>query len=404
MHRMAAASARALRFVMVCAGALGALSAAADTPTGKAPQASEFGRADQLLFWTPAQQQIGYRNMDKIGPSRTLSRGQGQAFALPYAPKDLSGVKFQVAGQTYSTAQYLERNRVSGLLVIQNGKIVYEHYALGHTPDSKWTSFSVAKSLTSTLVGAAIKDGYIRSVDDRVTDYLPILEGSAYDGVTIRQVLQMSSGAAWNEDYTDPKSDVARIGEVTRRSGGLGLLQYMGALPRAAEPGVKFNYNTGETHLVGAIVRAAVGNNLATYASDKVWSKFAMEADGYWATTDAFGAEHAGCCVSATLRDYGRIGMLALRKGVMPDGRSLVPDGWFKEATAASPANPGYGYQWWLYAEGNYAARGIFGQSIEIYEPQNLIIVTHSLWPVATSKEYSEYRRAFSDAVRDALT
>jgi CubicO group peptidase (beta-lactamase class C family) len=253
------------------------------------------------------------------------------------------------------------------------------------------------------LVGAAIKDGYIGSVNDRVTDYLPILKGSAYDGVTIKQVLQMSSGVAWNEDYTNPQSDVARIGAVTRKSGGLGLLKYMGSLPRAAQPGEKFNYNTGETHLIGAIVRAAVGNNLATYASDKVWSKFAMEADGYWATTDAFGAEHAGCCLSATLRDYGRIGLLALRKGVLPDGTSLVPDGWFKEATAPSPANPGYGYQWWLNAEGNFMARGIFGQSIQIYEPQNLVIVTHSLWPVATSKEYSEYRRAFSDAVRDTL-
>src|SRR4030095_5785608 len=141
----------------------------------------------------------------------------------------------------------------------------------------------------------------------------------------------------WNEDYTDPKSDVARIGEVTRKSGGLGLLKYLGSLPRAAKPGEKFNYNTGETHLIGAIVRAAVGNNLSTYASDKVWSRFAMESDGYWATTDGFGAEHAGCCVSATLRDYGRIGMLALRKGVMPDGTALVPDDWFKEATAPSP-------------------------------------------------------------------
>jgi CubicO group peptidase (beta-lactamase class C family) len=213
----------------------------------------------------------------------------------------------------------------------------------------------------------------------------------------------MSSGVAWNEDYTDPKSDVARIGEVTRKSGGLGLLKYLASLPRAAQPGEKFNYNTGETHLIGAIVRAAVGNNLATYASDKVWSKFAMEADGYWATTDEFGAEHAGCCLSATLRDYGRIGMLALRKGMLPDGTSLVPDDWFKHATAPSTANPGYGYQWWLSGEGNYGARGIFGQSIQIYEPQDLVIVTHSLWPVATNKEYSEYRRAFSDAVRDAL-
>ena len=167
------------------------------------------------------------------------------------------------------------------------------------------------------LVGAAIKDGYIKDVNDPVTAYLPVLKGTSYDGVTIRQVLQMSSGVAWNEDYTDPKSDVARIGAVAAQGGSLGLVTYMGALPRVVPPGSKFNYNTGETHLIGAIVRAAVGNNLSSYASQKIWSKFAMESNGFWMLADEYGAEHAGCCMSATLRDYGRIGLLALRKGVL---------------------------------------------------------------------------------------
>jgi CubicO group peptidase (beta-lactamase class C family) len=386
--------------------------AAADTPVianrpgDSAPDTSRFGPPQSILFWTPEQQRIGYPNMDRIFLTRTISRGDAKAhpaFALPDAPRDLQKLTFTVDGATHTLADYLEHNRVAGLLVIHDGRVAYEHYALGHTRDSKWTSFSVAKSLTSMLVGAAIRDGYIHDVNDQVTTYLPVLKGSAYDGVSIRQVLQMSSGVAWNEDYADPKSDVARIGAVAAQGGSLGLVKYMGALPRAAQPGEKFNYNTGETHLAGAIVRAAVGNNLSSYLSQKIWSKFAMESDAYWMLADEYGAEHAGCCISATLRDYGRIGMLALRKGVLADGTAIVPDTWMRDATTPSPANPGYGYQWWLNGPGDFGARGIFGQSIQIYEPQNLVIVTHGLWPVATSKEYSAWRKAFAEAVRDTL-
>jgi CubicO group peptidase (beta-lactamase class C family) len=230
-----------------------------------------------------------------------------------------------------------------------------------------------------------------------------VLKGTSYEGVTIRQVLQMSSGVAWNEDYADSKSDVARIGAVAAQGGSLGLVMYMGSLPRAAPAGTKFNYNTGETHLIGAIVRAAIGNNLASYASRKIWSKFAMESNAFWMLADEYGAEHAGCCLSATLRDYGRIGLFALRKGVLADGTAVLPEGWMKDTTTPSPTSPDYGYQWWLSAPGEYGARGIFGQSISIYEPQELIIVTHGLWPAATSRELSAVRRAFNDAMRDRL-
>jgi CubicO group peptidase (beta-lactamase class C family) len=387
----------------LCAVALADTSAV----KGKPIDPKAFGRADSLLFWTPEQQRAGYPNMDRLYLTREISRGSPDArpaFPLPYARRDISKLKFAVAGQPFDTSSYLEHNRVAGLLVIHDGKIVHEHYGFGHTPASKWTSFSVAKSLTSMLVGAAIKDKYIASVDDPVTTYLPVLRGTSYDGVTIKQVLQMSSGVGWNEDYTDRNSDVARIGAVAAQGGSLGLVTYMGALPRVAKPGEKFNYNTGETHLAGAIVRAAVGNNLSSYLSQKIWSKFAMEANGFWMLADEYGAEHAGCCISATLRDYGRVGLLALRKGVLADGTSILPDTWMQDATAPSAGNPGYGYQWWLVGPGEYGARGIFGQSIEIFEPEKLIIVSHGLWPLATSKEYSANRRAFAEAVRAHLT
>jgi CubicO group peptidase (beta-lactamase class C family) len=389
---------------------------AADTSKARVPKpatsaqkpvpAAELPPANRFLFWTPDQQRIGYRNIDRILPTREFTHVTSQArppFPLPAAPRDLSKVSFDVAGKKHTTADYLQQNQVAGLLVIQRGRIVYEHYAFGHTADSKWTSFSVAKSLTSMLMGAAIKDGYIKDVNDPVTTYLPALKGTSYEGVSIKHVLQMSSGVGWNEDYTDAKSDVAQIGAVAAAGGSLGLVKYMGARPRVARPGEKFNYNTGETHLVGAIIRAAVGNNLTTYLSQKIWSRFAMESTGYWALTGELDAEHAGCCMSATLRDYGRIGLLALRGGKLQDGTSILPDNWMKDATTPSPGFPGYGYQWWLGGPGDYGARGIFGQSIQIYEPEELVIVTHGLWPLATSQEHSQRRSAFHAAVRAAL-
>jgi CubicO group peptidase (beta-lactamase class C family) len=384
------------------------LLAGADTPAiaGTTLDLKALGPPDRVLFWTPEQQRASYPNMDRIFLTREISRGDPKArpaYPLPLAQQDLSGLTFEATGKRFSLAEYLEHNRVAGLLVLHKGKIVHEHYGFGHTRASRWTSFSVAKSLTSMLVGAAIKDGYIKDVNDAVTTYLPALKGTSYEGVTLRHVLQMSSGVAWNEDYADPKSDVARIGAVAAQGGSLGLLTFMGALPRVAAPGAKFNYNTGETHLVGAIVRAAIGNNLASYASRKIWSKFAMESNGFWMLADEYGAEHAGCCMSATLRDYGRIGLFALRKGVLADGTAVLPEGWMKDTTTPSPGSADYGYQWWLTAPGEYGARGIFGQSIAIYEPQELIIVTHGLWPAATSRELSAVRRAFHDAVRDRL-
>lgn len=217
------------RFLLCAALAAIPFFAHADTPA--ALDSKALGPPDRVLFWTPEQQQASYPNMDRIFLTREISRGDPKthpAYPLPVALEDLSKVSFEVAGKRYTIGEYLEHNHVAGLLVIHNGKIAYERYALGHTATSKWTSFSVAKSLTSMLVGAAIKDGYIKDVNDPVTSYLPVLKGTSYEGVTIRQVLQMSSGVGWNEDYTDPKSDVAQIGAVAAQGGSLGLVKYMG--------------------------------------------------------------------------------------------------------------------------------------------------------------------------------
>lgn len=390
-----------LTLLAACGGGSGG-SDAPSTPTPPNDPTAQFGSAESLLFWTPAQQQVGYRNMELIFQTRAISRiasSPHPTFELPSAPVDLSSLTYTYQGVAYSLDQFLERNRVAGLLVVKNGTVVHERYNFGHSAASKWTSFSVAKSVVSLLVGAAVADGYL-TIDDAVTQYVPELRNTAYEGVTVRHLLQMSSGARWIEDYDAPQSDIGRLGPAVRASGRAGLLQLLGAQPRVAAPGTRFNYNTGETYLLGLLLQTAVQRNLSTYLSEKIWSRFAMESDALWMINGLDGFELGGCCISATLRDYGRIGLFATRNGVLPNGVPILPSDWMQQSATAAPTTNEYGYLWWLTGSGNYAATGLFGQAIQIYPAQNLIIAMHSFWPTSAGPEYSGHQRAISAALR----
>lgn len=320
---------------------------------------------------------VRFRNWAELYPARAIQRGD-KILELPYARTDLSDLRYEVDGQRYSLADYLRLFPTAGLLVIKDGSIRYEHYGLGNSEETLWVSFSMSKSVTSLLLGAAVQDGYIRSLDDKVSDYLPLLDNSAYQDVRIRDVLQMASGVAWDEDYVDPQSDVLSYPAMDV----VAMLDFLGSKPRVAEPGTVFNYNTGETDLVGALLRAAIGNNLAAYLEYKIWQPFGMEADAWWATHGPAG-ERGGCCLNVTLRDYGRLGLFALNGGVLDDGTAVLPDYWMAESTTPSAAYPGYGYLWWLSADGSYDARGIYGQGIHLRPEQNLVIVLLSAWDQA---------------------
>ena len=351
-----------------------------------------------FLFWTPPQQRIGYRNIEKIFPTRIVKRGP-KVFPLIVKRWDAE-VQYQYQGADWNTAKFMRANKVAGLLVIKHGKIVLERYGLGETAHDRWTSFSVGKSVTSTLIGAAIKDGYIKGLDAQVTDYLPGLKRSAYEGVTIRHLLTMTSGAKWNEDYADPKSDVNQFALGTPGPDGENpIVAYMARLPREASPGVKWVYKTGESDLIGVLLARATHKHPADYLSEKIWSKFGMERDAVW-MMDRAGEELGGCCISMTLRDYGRFGLFFMRGGKIGD-TSILPDDWIAQATRQQA--PGYGFQWWVYADGIYEAIGIFGQAIFINPSEDLIIVTSSAWPQADEPKDYEISNAYFAAVTKAL-
>ncbi|MBV8685022.1 MAG: serine hydrolase [Caulobacteraceae bacterium] len=377
----------------------GALAAQAPLPPGGAA----------ILTWTPEQQVVGYREMEKINPSHVIRRGN-HVRELPKADTEIAP-KWVWKGKAYDVASYMAAMRTSGVLVLKDGRIVLERYGLGRGPADRWTSFSVAKSVTSTLVGAAIKDGDIKSLDAHVTDYIPELKGSAYEGVTIRQLLTMTSGVKWNEDYSDPHSDVAQAGAAILEPGVDPIVSYMRRLPRATAPGSKFVYKTGETDLVGILVSNAVGKPLSTYLSEKIWAPYGMEQDGAW-VDDLAGHERGGCCISMTLRDYARFGQFILDGG-KAGGADVLPAGWVADASsvhvnfsAQSKTPPegvetGYGYFWWL-VPGGFAAEGIFGQEVFIYPQDHLVIAINSAWLKADDPNDWEAQAAFAEAVRAA--
>jgi CubicO group peptidase (beta-lactamase class C family) len=358
-------------------------------------QESDF-RGDSILFWTPQQQITGYRAMDDLAATREIESALNPYPLLP-DERDFSGLRYQHNGR-HSVEDYIRDMHVAGVIAVKEDRVLLERYALGNDNQSRWISFSVAKSVVSMLIGAAIKDGYFESEDELVVDYLPKLKGGSYDRVTIKHILQMSSGVGWNEDYADPDSDVAKA-----PGGTLPLFGYMKNLPRVAEPGTKFNYNTGETNIAGALLRAAIGNNLSTYVQHTIWEPFGMESDASWLLERDGGVEMGGCCINATLRDYARIGIFAMNGGILPDGTPVLPDDWMAKSTTPSAGYQGYGYYWWLLGDGVYAALGVFGQIIWIDPSREIVIALHSAWPNAGNAELRDHRAAFIKALADAL-
>ena len=354
-----------------------------------------------VLFWETPQRDAVFRAMDRVpllSKSRVIEAGDNP-YPLPEGePLELGA---DVDG-------FMESQRSAALLIVQDGKIRLERYGLDFGPEGRWTSFSVAKSFTSTLLGAALKDGYIDSLDDKVSAYIPDLQGSAYDNVTIRQLLTMTSGVAWNEDYADPQSDVARFNTHEADPGVDVTVSYMRQLEAQAPPGTQWVYKTGETNLIGVLVSSATGKTLSDYLSEKVWKPFGMQQDASW-LLGSTGHEISGCCIQAATRDFARFGLFILGGG-MAGGEPVLPEGWIADATRQHTETDrpeyGYGYQWWTLDDGAFMARGIFGQAIFIDPKRQLVIASNGNWPQASDRQGATHgaeRLAFFRQVQQAV-
>lgn len=360
--------------------ASGVASAPAELPEVRLLPPPQVDPADlQVLFWNDAQRTQRFREMEKWFAGHEVPAASKTSELVKGEP-----LPEKLAAEIRDT---MAKTNAAGVMVWHKGKVRFEDYRLNFGPEQRWTSFSVAKSFTSTLLGAAIADGFISSLEDPVTQYIPELAGSSYEGVTVKQLATMTSGVAWNEDYFDPNSDVAQMNKFVLEYGPKAIVEQMKRLGRDAQPGEKFNYKTGETNLIGLLVENAVGLPLAEYAQEKIVEPAGFENGMFW-MVDPRGGNIGGCCLSISLADYTRMGVFVLGGGKAADGSAIVPEGWFAEAGDSivdfeKRPGFGYGYQWWVYPNG-YGAQGIFGQSITIVPEEELVVSIVSNWPAAT--------------------
>ena len=335
-----------------------------------------------MLSWTPEQTIVNFRRVDQIFAAHTIHRG-ANVRALPRAAAQIDPVVTQSGGlPAVSVEQLMNAERITGVIAVKDGKIILERYDFGHGPEDRWISMSVAKSVTSTLIGAAVKDVLIGSIDDPVVRYIPELKGTAFDGVTIRHLMTMSSGVRWKEDYIDLRSDIALAGGEEMVSGVPPLVAYAKRLDREATPGTRRKYQTIDADMLGIVLsRALKGRTLADYISEKIWQPFGMEADASW-IVDKAGIERGGCCLSITLRDYARLGMF-MDEGARAGGVNVLPGDWIQQAWTPQLSEPdkyviGFGYYWQIRQDGGYEAVGAYGQSVTIYPNEHLVIAVNS--------------------------
>ena len=395
------------RFVIVILVILALAIPVSMLAQGGSSTGEELGTVRQLFEGVlyPEIEVNTLRNMDRLCPTRLVKHGN-YVYPLPKSETPLKGVEFTSGSKKYDLYDYMSLNRVSGLLILKDGKIALERYDLGNTEKSRWYSASLIKSISSTLVAAAIKDGYIKSLDDPITRYLPELAGSEYERVSVRNLIQMASGVKWDETYTNPASDRRRMLDAQLAGNHAQIMEIMKSLPRAGQPGTIWNYSTGETQIVSELISAAVKKPVSQYLSERIWAKFGMESDAIWWLDSPNGQEIGGGGFNATLRDYGRFALFFMNGGIA-GGQRIIPDWWIPEATTEKTVGGkqvGYGYMWWIpnvsanfargqgpssdpVHEGAFMGRGIFGQAMYLNPKEKVIVVVLSARPKPTGMD-----------------
>lgn len=332
---------------------------------------------------------LTFHEMDQIFDTRRVDAGT-RTWQLPRAPAKMD-FTYSFDGKTYTAQQALERTYTNALLIIKHGAIVIEVYRNKTDEHTHFISFSMAKSITSILIGLAVADHHIHSIDDPIIRYVPELKGTGYDGVTIRQALEMRSGVDYDEryDFSHP-SLAAAMFEDSLVENKIRFAAFAKIVGRAYPPGTHFNYSTLETEVLGWVLRRATGQSISQYMTERLWKPAGMESYGFWIMDGAppAGREFNGAGFNAELRDYGRLGLMMLQGG-KADGRQVVPQDWVRESTSArdslptEPGSPlGYRYQWWtLLGTDAYTAIGLQGQFIFVDPDTDTVVVKLSYFP-----------------------
>jgi CubicO group peptidase (beta-lactamase class C family) len=316
---------------------------------------------------------FNFSNMDQAFLSTPVPRGNGPTAELTYGPEFTLPSKVD---------DWIAARDVTALVILKDGQIVYENYFKGTDPEDRRVSWSVAKSYLSALLGILLDEGQIASLDDQVTQYAPSLVGTAYEGATIRNVLNMASGVTFDEDYLDKGSDINRMGRVIALGGELD--EFTASLKETfAEPGTQWQYVSIDTHVISMVIRGATGRSIPDLLSEKIVAPMGLEYDPYY-LTDGSGVAFVLGGLNLTTRDYARMGQMFLQDGFY-NGKQIVPADWVAASTVPSaptaPGAIGYGYQWWIPQGGNageFMARGVYGQYIYIDRAARVVIATNS--------------------------
>ncbi|KAL1412396.1 hypothetical protein Q8F55_000141 [Vanrija albida] len=352
-----------------------------------------FSLLDLGLFQGKPQ----YENFSRIKDLAKVSTLQpsSKPFTFPRGEQIDLPASYDVEGEARPSQKLLDETDTGALFVLHDGQLVLEKYALTGGPDVQWLSMSVAKSFTSTVVGIAHAEGHIKSLDDPISDYVKVDKGSAYDGVAIRSVLRMSSGARWNEDYSDQNSDIIQFGKAASGADGGNLDKFVASMVREAEPETVCRYNSAETQVLGALVKGATGRSVTDYMQEKLAEPLGFAHKGYW-VLDPKGVEHTYGGLNLTAADFAKIGEL-FRLGGRWEGKQVLPEQWVREATTVdgplrAPGAPivgghplplGYGYQWWIPAgdEGEFSGIGVYNQFVYVNPVRGVTIVKSSANP-----------------------
>jgi CubicO group peptidase (beta-lactamase class C family) len=331
-----------------------------------------------------------FRNMQSIFPSKVIS-SSGKPYILRKNIRNID-ISYKFKDRIYKMEEFLKKTETTGIIVVKNDSVVYEKYFQGNSALDKNTSWSMAKSFTSALVGIAIAEGYISSINDPIAKYIPELANSGYRNVPVKDILQMSSGVKFSENYDDRSSDINNLLPQ--------LFLYMQSIekvvlsfPSEYPSGKKFHYISLDTQILGLLIERVTGQSVSSYFQTKLWQPLGAGSDALW-LTDNYNTELTFCCLSATLHDYAKFGLLYLHEGYF-NGKQIIPEAWVKESTTPDRSHLqvgstseeygkwGYQYQWWIPtgSNGDYTAVGVYGQYIYVNPKENLVIVKTSSAP-----------------------